>query len=107
VHRAVAADFQGTGRKDVVAVSFLPVEGFPHRQALDLDAVIYLEQKSPGQFVRHSLERVTCDHVTCAAGDIYGTGRIDIVAATYRTGKADHVLTIWKNGVNESDSVTR
>ena len=107
VHRAVAADFQGTGRKDVVAVSFLPVEGFPHRQALDLDAVIYLEQKSPGQFVRHSLERVTCDHVTCAAGDIYGTGRIDIVAATYRTGKADHVLTIWKNGGNESDRVTR
>src|SRR5262249_6450102 len=44
VHRAVAADFAGTGRKDVVAVGFLPVEGFPERKDRNLDGVIYLEQ---------------------------------------------------------------
>jgi hypothetical protein len=97
VHRAVAADFRGNGKKDIFAVSFLPAEGFPQRKDLDLDAALYLEQTAPGQFVRHPLETVSCDHVTCAAGDIYGTGRIDLVTGTYRTGVSEHALTIWRN----------
>jgi hypothetical protein len=97
VHRAVAADFTGTGRMDIVAVSFLPSEGFPQRIEKNLDAVLYLEQTAPGRFVRHSLETVTCDHVSCAVGDVYGTGKIDLVVGNYVPPRPEGALTIWKN----------
>jgi hypothetical protein len=79
VHRAVAADFRGCGKLDIVAVSYLPADRFGQRKGHELDAVIYLEQTAPGQFSRHSLETASCGHVTCAAGDIYATGRVDLV----------------------------
>jgi hypothetical protein len=97
VHRAVAADFRGAGRPDIVAVSYLPPDRFPQRTRLDLDAVVYLEQTAPGQFARHSLERITCDHATCAAGDVFGTGRIDLVTGNLVYRAVDHAVTIWKN----------
>ncbi len=97
VHRAVAADFRGSGRLDIVAVNYLPGERFPERKPLQLDSVIYLEQTAPGHFVRHSLESVTCDHVTCVAGDIFGTGKIDFVTGNLLAGPADQAITIWRN----------
>jgi hypothetical protein len=97
VHRAVAADFRGTGRPDIVAVSYLPPDRFPSRAPLGLDAVIYLEQTEPGRFARHSLETVTCDHTTCAVGDIFGSGRIDLVTGNFVYRPAEHALTIWRN----------
>jgi hypothetical protein len=97
VHRAVAADFTGTGRKDIVAVCFLPSEGFPQRTEMNLDSIILLEQTSPGHFERHTLESKTCDHVTCAVGDIYDSGHIDFVVGNFVSSKIDHSVTIWKN----------
>jgi hypothetical protein len=100
VMRAVAADLRGVGRKDVVAVSFLPPEMFPQRKKLDLESVVLLEQTEKGDFDRHPLERVTCDHFTCALGDLEGRGKLDLVtgsfcwSADYHT---DAAVTIWKN----------
>jgi hypothetical protein len=96
-HRALAADFSGSGRPDVVAVSFLPAEAFPRRAPLRLDAVLFLEALAPGRFARHVLEDSTCDHVTCAVGDVFGSGRPDLVTAAFSSAKQQHVLTIWKN----------
>jgi hypothetical protein len=97
VHRAVAADFRGCGKLDIVAVSYLPADHFPQRRERRLDATIYLEQTVPGQFIRHSLETVTCDHVTCAAGDIFGTGKIDLVTGNLLFEPAAQAVTLWKN----------
>jgi hypothetical protein len=97
VHRAIAADFRGVGRMDIAAVCFLPIEGFPQRSPMNLDSVIYLEQTAPGQFARHTLETVTCDHVSCAAGDLYGTGKIDLVTGQFGSEATKNVITIWKN----------
>jgi FG-GAP-like repeat len=102
-HRAVAADFDGDGDLDVVAVSYLPAEGFAdRRRRLGLDAVILLEQTERGRFVRHSLERVTCDHAACAAGDVYGDGKVHLVTGNFCISTdprypLPEVLTIWKN----------
>jgi hypothetical protein len=95
-HRAVAADFTGKGRKDVLAVSFLPRGVFPQQK--EMDSIVLLEQVERGKFVRHSLERGTCEHVTCAAGDLYGTGRIDFVTGHFnlQTTTGDSV-SIWRN----------
>jgi hypothetical protein len=98
VHRAVAADLRGNGVKDIVAVSYLPAAHFPQRQEMNLDAVILLEQVAPGKFVRHTLQTRACDSVSCALGDLYGRGKIDLVTGTFTTsGKPEHALTIWKN----------
>jgi hypothetical protein len=95
VHRAVAADVDGDGLLDIVAVSFLPAEGFPQRK--DHDAVILLRQESPGRFVRYSLEKGTCDHVTCAAGDVFHTGRVDLVIGNFLSSRDADSVTLWKN----------
>jgi hypothetical protein len=97
VHRAVAADLRGEGVMDIVAVAFLPEEGFPQRKEKDLDAIIVLEQTAPDVFVRHSLETGACDHVTCVVGDIDGTGRRALITGNFVSSKTDHSVAIWKN----------
>jgi hypothetical protein len=97
VHRAVAVDLSGDGKLDVVACCFLPAAAFPQRVEKKLDAVIVLRQTAPGVFVRHTLETVTCDHVTCVAGDVYGTGRADLVIGNYVGSGEAPPVTIWRN----------
>jgi hypothetical protein len=98
VHRAVAADLTGTGKKDIVAVSLLPVEAFPQRKDLKPDATVIMRETSPGHFIRYALESTTCDHVTCAVGDVFGNGRLDIVTGTFTTDtKTRYAITVWEN----------
>ena len=98
VHRAVAGDFTGTGRTDIMAVNFLPAEAFPVRAEQKLDSVIYLAQVEPGKFERHSMETITCNHTTCVAGDIYGRGKIDLATGNFTTSTEKWLgITIWKN----------
>jgi hypothetical protein len=94
----VAADFCGHGRLDVAFVSFLPAPAFPDRGKLHLESVVLMEQTSPGQFVRHQLEFEICDHLTCAAGDIGGNGRQDLIVGNYiHGGRPIPALSIWRN----------
>jgi hypothetical protein len=97
VHRALAADFLGNGRLDVVAVAYLPAHYFPQRQEQNLDAMVLFEQVAPGRFVRHTLASNTCDHVTCAVGDLYGTGRIDIVAGQFTLDDRSASAVVLRN----------
>jgi cytochrome c5 len=94
----VAADFDGNGLLDVAFVTFLPAEFYPQRSAQGLAAVVLLEQVRPGEFVRHVLEAEACDHLTCAAADLSGSGRPDLVVGNYvRGGRPGDALTIWRN----------
>jgi hypothetical protein len=98
--RAVAADFSGRGRKEIVAVSFLPARWFPERKGLGLDAAVLLERTAPGKVVRHPLEKVACEHFTCAAGDLFGDGTMHLVTGNFwftegRKGRPG--VTVWEN----------
>jgi hypothetical protein len=96
-HRAIAADLCGAGKMDVAVVSFLPVEAFPQRQKLNLDALLLLERTGSVDFARHTLAAGACDAVCCAVGDVYGSGRNDIVTGLFSSTKSAHNATIWKN----------
>jgi hypothetical protein len=105
--RAVAADFTGKGRKDIVVVGCLPEPHFPHRKEMKLDSVILLEQTAPGKFVRHSLETITCDHYGCAAGDLYGNGTMHLVTGYFlftERQERSPAVTIWENRGRPSSS---
>jgi len=98
--RAVAADLDGDGLLDIVAVSYLPAEEFRQRSELQLDSVVLLHQTAPGKFTRHSLETGTCDHVTCAIGDWDGDGKMHLVTGNLTLTRANRIaesLVLWKN----------
>jgi hypothetical protein len=97
VHNAVAAPVTGGKLPDVLAVSFLPADKFPERAARKADAVVLFEQVAPGKFERHTLASVSCDAVVCAAADLYGSGRLDLVVGNFSSPATDHPVTIWKN----------
>ena len=79
-----AADLDGDGLLDIVAVSYLPAEEFRQRSELRLDSVVLLHQTAPGKFTRHSLETGTCDHMTCAAGAWNGDGKTHLVTGNLK-----------------------
>jgi hypothetical protein len=97
VHNAVAAPITGGKLPDILAVSFLPADKFPERTAKKADAVVLFEQVAPGKFERHALATGSCDAVVCAAADLYGTGRYDLVVGNFSSPTTDRPVTIWKN----------
>jgi hypothetical protein len=98
--RAVAADLDGDGLLDVIAVSWLPRDKFPDRARLGLDSVILLRQTAPGRFERYWLEKGSCDHPTCAVGDLMGDGRMHLVTGNHyftNPPPGADAVTIWQN----------
>jgi hypothetical protein len=66
---------------------------------LGLDSVILLRQTAPGRFARYSLEKGSCDHPTCAVGDLMGDGRLHLVTGNHYfvAPPAADAITIWQN----------
>lgn len=102
VMRAVAADFDGDGRLDVAAVSLLPPRLVPQREQLGLASVVLLHQTAPGQFSRYTLERGTCDHASCVAGDLYGDGGVHLAVSRHFTAPEPGTtegIVLWRNAL--------
>ena len=100
---ALAGDFDGDGDLDILVVSFLPKNLKPETVDLkSMPSIVLLEQVSPGQFVRHTLERGFPCHSALVLGDFNHDGKLDFAVGNHVAGgRSDFLgqnwLTIWWN----------
>ncbi len=98
VMKAVAADIDGDGKLDVVSVAFLPTQMSTDME--ETEGVLVLRQTARGKFERHVVEKGSTQHFTCAAGDVFGDGRVHLVVGSYfrpPEGVDRDWITVWRN----------
>jgi hypothetical protein len=106
-YRALAADFDRDGDEDVVTVAFLPrMVQPPELRGPNQPSIVLMEQTTPGQFRRHTLERGSPNYATLALGDFDDDGDCDFAVAsgpTVAEARQDkHYLTVWWNQLSLS-----
>jgi len=111
-YRARAADLDGDGDLDVAAAAFLPD---PDHVRGSLASLGWLEQTTPGAFVKHALQTGQLSHRTLDLGDFDGDGDVDILTGNFvgftfsfaptGTGfRADGWVELWENRTHEGGS---
>jgi hypothetical protein len=91
-----AADIDGDGDLDLVAVTFVPdPRRGDARPRPPLPSVVWLEQTGRGQFARHTLE-MGGRHVSVDAADYDGDGDADLVLGQFGSPSGEAV-EVWEN----------
>jgi hypothetical protein len=93
VSRAQAVDLDGDGDLDIVACAMLAAGADVDES--QLPALVWLEQVTPGVFVRHTLEMGAPRHASLDVGDFDHDGDIDIVTSNFQTGASSSEHTDW------------
>ncbi len=104
-HRALPADVDLDGDLDLAVCAFVPEKlrglvGQDH-----LQAVIWLEQTAPGEFVRHLIDRDDPCHAAMTVCDLDGDGDSDLVTGAFREqpGGSRAALTVYRNTGKKAD----
>ena len=95
VHRAQAADLDGDGDLDIVACALVSGR---ESDGVNLPALVWLEQVSPGVFERHTIAAGLPTHATLDAGDVDRDGDIDLAVGNFTSGLREPAwVEIWEN----------
>jgi hypothetical protein len=105
-YRALAGDMDLDGDLDVVAVAMFSRDVRPRKVAkAPFGSVVCLEQTTPGQFARHTLETDFTHHATLEIADFDNDGDLDFAAGSFsvQPRQFSHGLAIWWNQVRAVD----
>ena len=94
--QTAVADFDMDGDLDIAAVGLFPLSN-RESNGKNYDSVCWWEQKANLEFVRHSVERNRCLHSSCAAHDIDGDGKPELIVGEWAEGKTSASLRIFWN----------
>ena len=99
VLRAVTADLDSDGDQDIIAAALLPTKSVHGKTPAELQALIWLEQTSNGQFARHVIQRGLPIYASLAVSDIDGDSDLDIVAGCFHAEPVDppSLLHVFEN----------
>ena len=97
VLNATAADYDGDGDQDVVAVALLAGSDYQELAGRPTSSVVFLQQGPDGEFRPSQVEAKTPRHLSVEAGDFDADGKMDFAVGTFlRSGGTDQPdLLIW------------
>ncbi len=105
--RASAADVDLDGDLDIIVTALIPEQVEPaNATARPLASLVCLEQTSPGDFVRHTLEEDSVFHAALELADFDADGDIDLAVGSLTltvTRQLPYWLAIWWNQTIRSD----
>lgn len=99
VLRALHSDLDGDGDQDIVAAALLPLKSIHGKAPEELQALIWLEQTSNGQFARHVIQKGFPIYSSILLSDTDADGDPDIIAGCFYAEPADppSLLHLFEN----------
>ena len=96
VHRAQSGDMDGDGDLDIVAGALLASGSDVDEKTLP--ALVWVEQRKPGVWARHTIAVGFPRHATLDIGDVNGDGLPDIVTGTFSIDRPNQAWAdVWLN----------